>query len=94
MRKIDARRGLESLVTLLASVQELPREEYRGGGGDSPPPTGRGLMQGKNNHRFDLNRFLIYIKVQKSVHIMNMMDDDDEQLSISPDCLPRRLLHT
>ena len=45
MCEIDARRGMESLVTLLASVWELSRKVYRGGGGDSAPRTGRGLTK-------------------------------------------------
>ena len=45
MREIDVQRGLDSLVTLLVSVWELSREEYREGGVSPPPPTGRGLIK-------------------------------------------------
>ena len=40
MREIDGRRGMESLVTLLASVWELSRKEYRGEGQFDPLPYG------------------------------------------------------
>ena len=45
MREIDARRGLESLVTLLASVWELPRKEYRRAVSPPFPLLGVGLEQ-------------------------------------------------
>ena len=44
MRVIDVRRGIESLVTLLASVWELSRKECTGGQFDPPPLRDAGVI--------------------------------------------------
>ena len=46
MREIDAQRGMESLMNLLASVWGLSSEDYSGG---IRPPTGRGLRSQSDN---------------------------------------------
>ena len=64
MRRIDAPRDMESLVTLLASVWELSRS-VQGGGDDSPPPTHYGCKR-PNGWPGVILEFRIFFSVYES----------------------------